>query len=103
MNILELPEPITFDWDQGNVNKNVKKHGITDKEAEEVFLNFNIIVPNQRHSRTEIRYGATGQTNDDKILFIAFTIRKGQIRIISARPADKKERKLYEEASQKAA
>ena len=103
MNEFELPEPIIFDWDKGNIDKNLKKHGITDNEAEEVFSNLNIIIPDEGHSKVELRYGMIGQTNSGKILFIAFTVRDDQIRIISARSADKKEGTLYEETIKKAA
>lgn len=102
MNEPEFPEPITFEWDSGNQNKNWKKHRITAQEAEETFFLFKLLVPDQRHSKAETRYGMYGQTNTGKILFIAFTIRGRRIRIISARPADRKERELYEKAKKTA-
>lgn len=103
MNNPELPEPITFDWDSGNQDKSLKKHGTTDQEAEEPFLRFKLVISDQRHSKAEPRFGMYGQTNAGKILFIAFTLRNGQVRIISARPASKKERNTYEEAFKKTA
>jgi uncharacterized DUF497 family protein len=97
----EIPEPITFDWDNGNQTKNLHKHGITTQDAEETFFAPKLVSPDQRHSKTEPRFGMLGQTNAGAILFIAFTIRKKQVRIISARPANKQERELYEEATKK--
>lgn len=95
MNQPELPEPITFEWDKGNQSKSLEKHGITNQEAEETFFGEKLITPDQHHSKIEQRFDMLGQTNSGKILYIVFTIRKQQVRIISARNADKKEREIY--------
>lgn len=92
-----------FDWDEGNQSKSLKKHGITPLETEEAFFNFYLVFPDQWHSAGESRYGMYGQTNTGKILFIAFTIRGQRVRVISARPASKKERDTYEQTHKKAA
>ena len=103
MNEPRLSEPIEFEWDEGNQAKSLVKHDITKTEAEEIFFHFKLVQPDQRHSKIEPRFGMYGQTNAGKILFIAFTIRKGRVRIISARLASKRERKTYEETIKKAA
>jgi uncharacterized DUF497 family protein len=97
----EIPEPIDFEWDRGNWDKSLKKHGITNQEAEQTFSQFKLVSPDQRHSKVERRFGMYGQTETGKILFIAFTIRGRRVRIVSARTASKKERKTYEEAFKK--
>ena len=33
-----ISEPIFFEWDKGNLDKSLKKHGVTNEEAEEVFF-----------------------------------------------------------------
>ncbi|MEK7618077.1 MAG: BrnT family toxin [Patescibacteria group bacterium] len=96
MQDLELPKPLAFEWDSGNQNKSYIKHGILSPEAEQAFVNDNLIWGDEKHSYEESRYNLLGITDADQILFISFTIRKDKIRIISARLADKKERKLYE-------
>ena len=96
MDDFHLLEPIDFDWDENNESKIVKKHGVNRQEAEQVFLNFNILMPDQSHSDVELRYGLFGQTDQGKILFIVFTLRKLRVRIISARSANKKEKEIYE-------
>lgn len=101
MEIADLPQPLEFEWDAGNTTKSLLKHSVSNQEAEDAFFNFNIILKDQRHSGSENRLGMYGQTNSGKILFVAFTIRGQRVRIISARPADKKERKLYEEKIKK--
>jgi len=92
-----LPKPLEFEWDKGNINKNLKKHGVTDKESEEVFGNKPLLVSfDKKHStRIEFRYNALGKTNQHQVLFISFTVRGVKARIISARQANRKERRKY--------
>ena len=85
------------DWDEGNIGKNWPKHGVTDWEIEEIFLNLPIAVGGDpSHSFTEPRYFALGQTNRGRRLFVAFTIRGRLVRPISAREMTARERKSYE-------
>ena len=98
MNILE--KPIQFKWDKGNRNKNLVKHGVTDGECEEVFFDSDKkILEDIHHSNKESRYILIGQTKLQRPLFIVFTIRKNNIRVISARDLNKKEKKLYEKTT----
>ena len=93
-----LPEPLSFEWDKGNINKNLAKHGVTDREAEEVFNNEPIrIFEDIKHSLKEQRFVAYGVTNLNRKLTVIFTSGRQQIRIISARDQNKKERRVYEE------
>lgn len=94
-----LPEPLEFEWDRGSSDKNLIKHGIRDEEAEEVFLNQPLVFEDKKHSKTEKKYECLGVTNDNKKLFISFTSRNNNIRIISARLMNKKERTKYEQNS----
>ena len=55
-----------------------------------------IVVKDPRHSLREKRYLALGQTRGKRLLFIAFTLRKQKIRVVSARPMSRKEREIYE-------
>jgi uncharacterized DUF497 family protein len=99
MKPIELPKPIKFEWDLGNIDKNKIKHNIDYLEAQEVFLNVPLLaVTDEKHSsETEIRYNAFGHTDSGKELFISFTIRNELIRVISARFMNKNERLFYEE------
>lgn len=93
-----LPEPLIFDWDQGNIGKNLIKHNVTDKESEEPFVSKPLkLNKDAKHSKKEPRFQALGKTNDERLLFLSFTIRNNRIRIISARDMNKKERGEYEE------
>ncbi len=86
-----------FDWDEGNINKNLEKHNVSVKECEEVFFNKpQVIYLDQKHSAIEKRYVILGITNLGRQLQVVFTLRKKFIRVISARAQSVKERRLYE-------
>ena len=96
METVSLPEFEGFDWDQGNVEKNWLTHEVAPQEAEQVFFNRPLIVADDpKHSRSEKRYFVLGQTDEDRPLFIAFTLRRRHIRVISARDMNRKEKKVY--------
>jgi len=95
--VAKLPVPLAFDWDRGNLEKNWQKHKVSQKEAEEVFLNDPVILEDIRHSQSESRLVALGFTNKKRNLYIVFTIRGIRLRVISARDQSKKERRLYGE------
>ena len=95
----KLPVPLSFEWDETNKEKNWTKHGVLFKEAEEIFLgNTKIrIFPDKKHSLTEERFLALGVTNNGRKLTVIFTVRKGKLRIISARNQNRKERTKHAE------
>jgi uncharacterized DUF497 family protein len=90
---------LEFEWDEGNIGKN-KKHDVEDREAEEVFLDLQKkIFKDHLHSNGEERFRVAGKTKKGRLLLVVFTMRKGKIRIISARNINKKEVYLYEETT----
>ena len=96
----KLPAPLAFDWDDGNIDKNLGKHDVHHKEAEEVFFNKPIkIFKDLKHSGGENRFIALGVTNKIRYLCAAFTIRKKKVRIISIRSQSKRERRIYEQSN----
>jgi uncharacterized DUF497 family protein len=92
-----LAELTGFEWDEGNLSKNWANHQVSALECEQVFLNRPLIAfPDERHSESELRFYALGQTDGGRRLFIVFTARTHFIRVISARDMSRKERKIYE-------
>ena len=92
-----LTEAVGFRWDEGNADKNLKKHDVSDGECEQIFFNVPLVVGNDVvHSEDEPRGYALGSTNGGRLLFIVFTIRDGMIRVISARDMTPKERRRYQ-------
>ena len=88
--------PKEFDWNKGNIDKNLKRHNVTDRECEEIFFDSQLIVYyDQGHSIKEERYYALGKTVMERKLFVVFTMRKNRIRVISARDMNKREKEEY--------
>ena len=97
---LDIENTIGFDWDDGNIFKNEKKHHLKWQLIEEVFFNEPLLIfEDPKHSNSECRCFALGKTDGDDKLFIVFTKRVDKIRVISARPMNKKERLAYENYS----
>jgi uncharacterized DUF497 family protein len=96
MSLEILKDCFGFQWDDGNHDKNWISHQVTKLECEQIFFNNPLLIgDDKKHSKTEIRYYALGKTDDERKLFIVFTIRENLIRIISARDMSKKEREIY--------
>jgi uncharacterized DUF497 family protein len=88
-----------FEWDPSKDVANTRKHGVSFELAITVFDDPNaLIAPDPKHSFSEDREWIIGES-DKGVLVVIFTKRlEGKIyRIISARKANKRERKLYEE------
>jgi uncharacterized DUF497 family protein len=90
-----------FQWDSGNERKSVERHDVSQAEAEQVFLNGPLVVTDDAHSQSELRLHALGSTNAGRLLHLTFTLRAGGtlVRVISARPMSRKERRIHERAT----
>jgi hypothetical protein len=85
-----------FEWDEANAVKNWELHRVTPEEAEAVFFNEPLVVRGDvRHSRREKTYYALGRTGASRRLFVAFTVRRSLLRVISVRDMSGKERDSY--------
>lgn len=93
--MIELKDIDGFEWDEGNKQKNFRKHNVSIKEAEEVFNSQPFIVLRTAYLNEE-RFQMFGESKR-RLITIIFTIRKNKIRIISVRDMSKKERKFYED------
>lgn len=87
-------DELYFEWDDTKENINIQKHGINFTIAAKVFLDPNRLERyDEKHSRYEDRYNTIGLVDD--ILFVVYTERTNNIRIISARIATKEEKEAY--------
>jgi len=93
-----VPKEISFDWDQWNVQKNELKHGVSPLEAESVFFDpgYKLFDDLKHSTPKERRLILYGKSCENRILMIGFTLRNGNVRIITARVASRKEREIYE-------
>lgn len=85
---------MVFEWDEEKNIINIQKHKISFETAAHVFDDPDYIeMYDFEHSIEEDRYIAIGMVGD--ILFVVFTERKDNLRLISARLATEAERRLY--------
>lgn len=92
-----------FEWDQGNRTKNAQKHGVSIYEVESVFRS-GLALPlgiQMSPPVLEQRLGIVGPSITGKFLQVVFILREGRVRVISARPAHRKERREHEEILRK--
>lgn len=97
MDITYRLQGITFEWDSEKARSNVDKHGITFEEAAETFLDpFALVGDVSVYG--EDRDSLLGYSLTQRLLLVVHMDRSTGTRIISARPATRAERKLYERA-----
>jgi uncharacterized DUF497 family protein len=92
-------ESFEFEWDEGNTSKNRDKHGVPKEEVESAF-DLKLAVPIGRQTSPPVeeeRLCVVGPSAQGRLISVVFTLRSGKVRPISARPASRKERKLYED------
>ncbi len=87
-----------FEWDPKKDQANIQKHGIGFDQAVRLFNEPYLILEEQRRDHGELRYTAIGRIGAILTIALVFTYRSETIRVISARPASRKERALYEHA-----
>jgi uncharacterized protein len=90
-----------FSWDARKAAVNFEKHRVSFEEAASIFTDENgLDWEDLSHSEKEDRRKRLGASDRQRILLAVYTLRrlasgKETIRIISARPASKRERKAY--------
>ena len=90
---------LSFSWDSKKNKSNKRKHKVSFEEAESCFFDpMHILISDPDHSQDEERMVLLGMSSNSRLLIVVHAeVVEDEIRIISARKADKKERKSYEE------
>ena len=86
-----------FEWDEVKNYANIRKHGISFETAKRIFEGPVVTWIDQRKDYGEDRYISIGRVEPVALIVVAHTKRNGRIRLISARPASRKERQAYHE------
>jgi hypothetical protein len=86
---------MSYEWDPSKEKSNYKKHRIKFADAVGVFEDENAVTI-QDENKDEDRFITIGRDFLSRILIVVYTFREF-IRIISARKATARERKIYEE------
>jgi uncharacterized DUF497 family protein len=90
--------PIKIEWDPRKARQNLRKHSIDFNEASTVFADtLSITILDPDHSEDEERWLTMGLSIRQRLLVVVHTDEGEAIRIISARPANRLERRKYEE------
>ena len=90
-----------IDWDSNKNSENIKKHGISFEQAQEIFLDpLHLSILDERFSYFEERWITMGKTARGEVIVVVHQYfveePEERIRIISARSATPKERRQYE-------
>jgi uncharacterized protein len=86
-----------YQWDPDKSDLNHKKHGIDFADAVGVFEDELALTIKQEVVKNEQRFASVGIDFLGRIIVVVYTYRGDDIRLISARPATKTERNVYEQ------
>ena len=89
-----------YEWDEAKNQRNIEKHGIGFARATAVFDGVYLSREDKRQDYGEGRHIAIGLVDAVVVVVVVYTDRKNRRRIISARSANRTERKRYHEALQ---
>jgi uncharacterized DUF497 family protein len=84
-----------YEWDENKERFNIDKHGIGFDTAIEIFAGNTHTFPGHLSECGEARKVSIGEIDDGTVITVVHTRRGHALRIISARPASRKERILY--------
>lgn len=88
--------PLRFSWDPGKAAANVRKHGVTFREASTAFADpLSVTIPDPDHSLGEHRFLSVGLTRAGRLVVVAHAERGDEIRLTNARAATRRERKVH--------
>ena len=84
-------------WDPDKALSNFNKHGVRFSEAESVLYDPLALTIEDEDAEDEQRFVSLGTDSLSRILVVVYSYRTDQIRLISARKAEKNEKRSYEE------
>ena len=85
-----------FEWDEDKRIANLAKHNFDFTDAALIFIDpYRVTFKDSRKNYGEIREHTIGIFENELIVSVIHTDRSGRTRIISARRANKKERRIY--------
>jgi len=88
---------VDFEWDDLKAESNERKHGVSFEEARTVFDNPLARIFEDDDAVSEHREIIIGHSDDHRLLVVCFIESDAAVRLISARPATRRERQDYEE------
>ncbi len=86
---------VEFEWNERKARANLRKHGVDFADAATMFQDVQAITVADDEPDEE-RYATIGMDVLGRLLVVVYTMRGKRVRIISARPATRSERAVYE-------
>ena len=90
-----------FEWNPAKERINIAKHGLDFTQASRVLQSDRLDRVDEREDYGEVRTISVGLLDGVVVVVVVHTDRGGRTRIISARRAGRRERRLYEAAVRK--
>jgi uncharacterized protein len=87
--------PASFEWDDANID-HVAEHDVEPHEAEEALSDPDRVRAEVYNKPNERRRAFTGVTEEGRLLTVVYTLRRGMIRVVTAREADERETRRYD-------
>jgi uncharacterized DUF497 family protein len=88
---------VRFEWDAVKATTNLAKHGVSFEEASTIFGDpLATTIVDSEHGAAEERWLTTGLSSRGRVIIVWHTNRGDALRIIGAREATAKERRIYE-------
>jgi len=93
---------LSFEWDEQKSRENLRRHGVSFEESSTIFGDpLSLTIEDPLHSIEEDRLITIGLSNAGTTLVVVHTERGDNIRVISARIASPRERRMYVEGTGK--
>jgi uncharacterized protein len=93
---------LEVEWDPEKAESNLRKHGVSFEEAATVLADpLSLTLDDPDHSDEEQRFLLLGGSATGRFLIVAIAEREDKVRIISARLMTPRERKAYEQDTER--
>ena len=89
---------VVVEWDPAKAQQNVRKHGVSFADAVTVLEDDRALTERDMSNDAEERYATMGVDGLGRVLVVVYTWRGENLRLISARSATQRERRVYEES-----
>lgn len=90
-----------YQWDPKKAALNLKSHGVDFADAVGVLEDDWALTIEEQEVEGELRFVTIGMDFLARVLVVVYTYRGNDLRLISARPAIKRERQIYEQKRKK--
>jgi uncharacterized DUF497 family protein len=91
---------VEFEWDAAKAAANLLKHDVSFEDALTIFGDaLASTIPDPDHSIGEERFVTVGLAASQRLIVVCHTEQQNRIRLISGRPANRRERKTYEDSN----